>query len=69
MSAINKTEMIRARCTNSLKRDLSWAAQVETLDEADIVRKAIAEYVLRLRHRLNPPIPLPQPQLPLADAA
>jgi hypothetical protein len=69
MSKANKTAMIRARCTTTLKGDIAWAAQVESLDEADIVRKATAEYVLRLRHRLNPPVPFPSSPAPLANAA
>lgn len=49
MRKANKDTVLRARADQALKQDVQWAASYERLDEADIIRKACAWYVGRLK--------------------
>lgn len=55
MKRANKDAVLRARTETDLKREVEWAAGIERLDEADIIRKACAEYVNRLKTRIMSP--------------
>lgn len=43
----SKPEILRARCTDDLKRNVERVASIQQLDEADIVRMACAAYVAK----------------------
>lgn len=45
----NKNALIKARCREDLKRDIALVAQLQDMDESDIVRTALREYVSRWR--------------------
>lgn len=53
MKKPNKDAILRARATKAEKQEVQWAAMYERLDEADIIRKACASYISRLKAKQN----------------
>lgn len=45
MDRPNKEAVIKARCDSSLKKEVEQVAFIQELDVADIVRKAVRQYV------------------------
>lgn len=44
-----KTEILRARCTLEMKRDVNQIAELQQLDEADLVRIACANLIRQFK--------------------
>lgn len=48
-----KNAVIRARCHSDLKRDVDEVARLQNVDPADIIRKAVLNYVERIRESVR----------------
>lgn len=56
MKKYSKDALIKARADESLVREIEWAAAVEKLNTSDIVRRACAFYVQKLKSQATPPL-------------
>lgn len=45
-----KPKLLRARCSEELKRDVAQVAKLKELDESDIVRIAVALFVRQVKN-------------------
>ncbi len=48
-----KNAVIRARCHETLKKDVEDIARLQSIDPADVVRKACQNYVRKVRESMN----------------